>query len=86
MVNPTSKIILKSPDNAYWQINVNEEGSIGCSLVSSLPAINAKIQNGDLIIDEAKRGIILRSPGNICFLTNISNLGSLIAIPANCLP
>ena len=77
-------IILKSPSGNYWQLGVTNSGAVTTSALATLPATYSIIQANDLYIEHLLKGVLLRSPDNTCYLVHMSNLGKLIAIPANC--
>jgi lipoprotein-anchoring transpeptidase ErfK/SrfK len=84
METSNAKIILRSPNNTYWQLNIDNNSQLSTQTIQILPQ-HFEINTGDLKISAAQKGVLLRSPDNTCYLTNISNLGQILTIPADCL-
>jgi subtilisin family serine protease len=83
MKSPSSKVILRSQNNTYWQLNIDNNGALTTSQIVVLPA-HTQIQTGDLFISNGAKGVLLKSIDNTCFITRITNLRKIIAIPAIC--
>jgi serine protease AprX len=84
METTAAKVILRSPNNNYWQLNINNSGQLSTQLMGILPP-RAELSSGDLKITMGQKGILLRSDDGTCFLTNISNNGTILTIPAICI-
>jgi hypothetical protein len=84
MQTSNSKIILRSPNNTYWQLIIDNNGQLSTSVMGTLPT-NIELSTGDLKVSDGQKGILLRSLDNTCYLTNISNTGNIITIPAICI-
>lgn len=84
MQTSDSKIILRSPNNTYWELTVDNTGNIS-TLATSINPTNIELLTGDLKVSNGQKGVLLRSPNNTCFLTNISNIGTILTIPAVCI-
>ncbi|MBK6499491.1 MAG: hypothetical protein IPG00_15575 [Saprospiraceae bacterium] len=80
----TALPILKSPNGAYWKLNIENDGTLSPEFISILP-LNMEIQNGDLKVSSGSKGLLLRSSDGTCFLNHISNLGKILCMPATCL-
>ena len=62
---------------------ISDLGEWSTMIISSLPP-HIEITSGDVIISTPIKGVVLRSPNNTCFLTNISKLGKILTIPSVC--
>ncbi|MBK7701088.1 MAG: S8 family serine peptidase [Saprospiraceae bacterium] len=62
----TALPILKSPNDAYWKLNIENDGTLSPELISILP-LNMEIQNGDLKVSSGSKGLLLRSSDGTCF-------------------
>jgi serine protease AprX len=84
METSSSKIIFKSENNSYWQLDINNVGELSTLQIMTLPP-HAQLATGDLFISAPLKGVLLRSPDNTCFLTNMGNSGLILTMPADCM-
>lgn len=84
-LDPSAGVILKSPSGSYWRLGVSDTGYVTTTPLANLPPSYTIIQANDLQIEHLLKGILMRSPDGTCHLIHMSNLGRLIAMPANCL-
>lgn len=81
--NPSASVILKSPNNNYWKLNISDTGILTTSQIT-VPLTYSRVNDGDAVISDTSKGLLLKSSNNRCFATKISTLGKLVSIPVDC--
>lgn len=71
-----------SPDQS-WRLSLNPSiGNVGIGTYE--PRTKFHVSGGDLYVENSNRGIILRSPGGICYRIQVDNNGQLTSQPVSC--
>jgi hypothetical protein len=72
------------PDNSggYDRLVINEVGNIGIG--NSSPKAKVQVTDGDVYIDNAAKGIIMKSPNGGCFRVTVADNGAMVSTPIAC--
>ena len=72
------------PDNSggYDRLVINELGNIGIG--NSNPKAKVQVTDGDVYIDNAAKGVIMKSPNGSCFRVTVADNGTLVSTPIVC--
>ena len=73
----SNKLILKSLDNRYYQISISNSGTLQIEGIVNLPTLKSIIPNGNLLIDNKNKGIIMLSPDGKRWKTSVTPSGQL---------
>ena len=66
----------------YARLTIKGNGKIGVGTMNAASKLH--VSSGDVYIDTAGRGIILKSPGGGCFRAEVSNSGSITTSQIGC--
>ncbi|MBK8052674.1 MAG: glycoside hydrolase family 9 protein [Saprospiraceae bacterium] len=72
-----SSVILTSPNNTKYKINVSNEGIISASQIASASTGSTKIVNSSLNLNFSQKGIITKSPDHALWKISIGKAGEL---------
>jgi len=70
-------LILTSPNNTKYKINVSNTGVISSALIANASSGSTKVINSSLNLTESEKGIITKSPNNTLWKISIGKAGEL---------
>lgn len=79
-------IVLRSPDQTWYRIKVNNSGVIATEVVPSISGANTKLSNNTLNFKQVNTGIIIKSPDNVLWKLSVDNGGNLTSTSLGSLP
>ena len=72
-----------SQDGNYRVINISDTGILSTSVIS-LPAVRAQLTTGDLELENAGSGLIIKSPNGQCWRMFVNETGLLQTVNIIC--
>lgn len=77
-------VVLRAPDNNFWKVSVNNNGSLLTTSVNPLSSNRVETVTENMLVDKAGGSLILKSPDGKCWRVFINETGGLRTVNVLC--